>query len=267
MPLPTPRRSGSRLNCLRSRSFSACAVKTDAQVKVWKDTVTLFSHVLEIDPRGEFPNSSLGVAYVRQGKFAEAQQYFERALVYNPSGSLTLSYSAYCLMQPRCKPMIRATCRWRGNASNWHCVLPLSDPDALTDMALWSTLMGRPKDEETYSRKALAAHPDLYHGAALSCRCSPGAGKLDEAAQEYRQVLAIEPDNYDAHNSLGIIYDRQGLKQEALKEFRLSLAINPDQAMAHSKIGRILMEMHQFPEAAEELTQALRFDPARRPCA
>ena len=33
----------------------ACAVKTDAQVKVWKDTVTLFSHVLEVDPRGELP--------------------------------------------------------------------------------------------------------------------------------------------------------------------------------------------------------------------
>ena len=46
----------------------ACAVKTDAQVKVWKDTVTLFSHVLEVDPRGEFPNFSLGVAYARQGR-------------------------------------------------------------------------------------------------------------------------------------------------------------------------------------------------------
>ena len=72
----------------------ACAVKTDAQVKVWKDTVTLFSHALEVDPRGELPNLSLGVAYVRQGKIAEAQQYLERALDYNPTGPLTLSYSA-----------------------------------------------------------------------------------------------------------------------------------------------------------------------------
>ena len=91
--------------------------------------------------------------------------------------------------------------------------------------------------------------------------------KLDEAAQEYRQVLAIEPDNYVAHNKFRHDFDRQGLTQEALKEFRLSLAIQPDQAMAHSKIGRILMETHQLPEAAEELTQALRFDPADAQCA
>ena len=36
--------------------IAACAVKTDAQVKVWKNTESLFSHVVEVDPRGELPN-------------------------------------------------------------------------------------------------------------------------------------------------------------------------------------------------------------------
>src|ERR1035441_555400 len=71
----------------------ACAVKTEAQVKVWKDTVTLFSHALEVDPRGELPNLTLGMAYVRQGRIDEAQGYLERALVYSPSGHLALSRS------------------------------------------------------------------------------------------------------------------------------------------------------------------------------
>ncbi len=48
--------------------IAACAVKTDAQVKVWKDTVTLFTHALAIDERGALPNSSLGAAYVRLGE-------------------------------------------------------------------------------------------------------------------------------------------------------------------------------------------------------
>ena len=63
----------------------ACAVKSEAQVKVWKDTVTIFSHVLEIDPRGSIPNTGLGVAYARQGRIAEAQKYLERALDYGPN--------------------------------------------------------------------------------------------------------------------------------------------------------------------------------------
>ncbi len=236
----------------------ACAVKTDAQVKIWKDTVTLFSHALEVDPRGEFPNLTLGTAYMMQGRFAVAQEYFERAMVFNPSRPLTLAHSAYCLMQTRDPRNLQLA----GQRLEQALHIAPDNTYALANMALWSFMMGRPKDEEMYSRKVIAARPDfvkarLYLGDALQAQ-----NKLDEAAQEYRQALAMEPDYYFAHNSLGTILDRQGLTGEALKEFRLSVAIKPDQAMVHYKIGIILTQTHQLPEAAEEFTQAVRFDPA-----
>jgi tetratricopeptide (TPR) repeat protein len=240
----------------------ACAVKSDAQVKVWKDTVTLFSHVLKIDPRGAFPNSIIGVAYVRLGKIAEAQEYLERALQYNSSDPLDLSYSAFCLMQTAIQTHDRSNLPLAGQRLEKALRLSPDYPLALTYMAQWSFLMGRPTDEEMYSRKAIAGDPDsvmawIYLGDAMQAQ-----GKLDEAADDWRKVLAIDPDNCDAHNNLGIIFDKQGLKQEALKEFRLSLAIKPDQSVAHSRIGRILMGNHQLPEAVEEFNQALRYDPA-----
>ncbi len=240
----------------------ACAVKTDAQVKVWKDTETLFSHALEIDPRGELPNLNLGMAYVKQGEIAEAQEYLERALIYHPSSHLALSYTALYMMQSMMQTHDPRNLPLAGQRLEQALRAAPDDPDVLTDMALWSSLMGKPKDEEMYCRKAIAGHPDftaarLYLGDALQAQ-----GKLDEAAQEYRQALAIGPDNYVAHNDLGIVLDKQGLTREALKEFRFSLASKPDQAMAHSQMGRILMETHRLPEAVEEFTQALRFDPA-----
>jgi tetratricopeptide (TPR) repeat protein len=237
--------------------LAAFAVRSDAQVKVWKDTITLFSHALDVDPRGEFPNLTLGVAYMMQGKFDVAEEYYQRALTYNPSRPMTLSHSAYSLMQtqdPRNMPL-----------AHQRLEKALSvDPNntyALANMAIWSYRMGNPKDEEMYSRKAIATRPDftkvrLYLGDALQLQ-----GKLDEAAQEYRQVIAQEPANYQAYNGLGLTLDKQGLKQEALKEFRLSLSIKPDQAMPHSQIGKILIEMHQLPEAVDEFTQAMRFGP------
>jgi tetratricopeptide (TPR) repeat protein len=97
----------------------------------------------------------------------------------------------------------------------------------------------------------------LYFADALQAQ-----GKFYAAAQEYHQVVAIQPDNYNAHNGLGNVFDAQGATQDALNEFQLSLAIKPDQAIAHSKMGRILGEMHKFPESVEELTLALRYDPA-----
>ncbi len=96
----------------------------------------------------------------------------------------------------------------------------------------------------------------LNHADALEAQ-----GKLDDAAKEYRQALAINPDNYVAHNELGIVLGKQGLTQEALKEFRQSLAIKPDQATAHSNMGWIFTLTHRLPEAEEEFTQALQFAP------
>jgi tetratricopeptide (TPR) repeat protein len=236
----------------------ACAVKTDAQVKVWKNTVTLFSHVLEVDPRGEFPNTTLGAAYLREGKLAEAEDYFESSLAYNPNWPATLTYSATCLMKthdPRNLPLAKQ------RLDQALRVAP-DDPDALTDMALWSNLTGSPKDGEMYSRMVLAAHPDKVTARLYLADALQSQNQLGEAVLEYRQVIAMDPDNYNVHNSLGNVYDGQGLTGEAIKEFRLSLAIKPDQAIAHSKIGRILLETHQYSEAVEELTQALRIDPA-----
>jgi tetratricopeptide (TPR) repeat protein len=242
--------------------IAACAVKTDAQVKVWNNSISLFSHVLEVDPRGDYPNSSLGMAYVRQGKMAEAQQYLERALTYDPADTLTLAYSALCLMQTHEQNNLQLA----GKRLELALRIKPDDPDVLTVMALWSSMMGSTKDAESYSRKALAAGSDsvtaltarLYLGEALQAQ-----DKLGEAAQQFHQLLALEPDNYLAHNDLGMNFARQGLSKEAMKEFKLSLAIQPDQAVPHTEIGRILLtNTHQLPEAVEEFTQSLRINPA-----
>src|SRR5208337_4235091 len=139
----------------------ACAVKTDAQVKMWKDTVTLLSHVLDVDPRGEFPNSFLGIAYMRQGRLDEAQKYFERALAYNSTWYLPLSSSAYCIMRTSIETHDQRNLPLARQRLELALRDAPDDPFVLTDMALWSVLMSRPKDEEMYSRKAIAANPDF----------------------------------------------------------------------------------------------------------
>ena len=246
---------------LAAAVIAACAVKTDTQVKVWGNSVTLFSHVLDVDPRGELPNLSLGIAYMNHGRLADAQEYYDRALNYKPSSALALSYSAFCVMLP-CEPQEQRNLPLAEQRLDQALRLAPDSPDALTNMALWSNLSGRPKDEETYSRLAIAANPNFIMARLYLSDALQAQGRPDEAAQENRRVLAIDPGNCDALNNLGALLDKQGLTAEALKEFRLSLASKPDQAVAHSKIGRILMQTHQLPEAVEEFTQALRFEPA-----
>ncbi len=243
-------------------AIAACAVKTDAQVKVWKDTEILFSHALEIDPRGELPNLSMGMAYIRQQRTAEAQEYLERALVYDPSATLALSYTAVGLMQPVMQSNDRTNLPLAGERLEKALRVAPNDPDVLTGMALWSSLMNRPKDEETYSRRAIAAQSDFTPARLYLADALQAQNKLEDAVQVYRQALAINPNIYQAHNEIGNLLDRQGFTGEAMKEFQISLEIKPDQAMPHFGIGKIFAESHRLPEAAGEFSEALQFDPA-----
>jgi tetratricopeptide (TPR) repeat protein len=241
--------------------IAACAVKTDAQVKVWKDTVTLFTHALAIDERGALPNASLGAAYVRLGKFAEAQPYLERAIAYKSSGALILSFSAFSMMQNMIQTHDMRNMPLAGERLEKALRGAPDSPNVLADIALWSIMADKPQDAEMYSRKAIAAQPDLIRARNYLADSLMAQNKLDEAVQEYRKILDLDPENGEAHNYLGMIYIKLGLQQEAIKEFRLSLAIYPAQAMPHTQLAKIYMEAHQLPEAVAELEQAVRYDP------
>ena len=174
------------------------------------------------------------------------------------------------------------------------------DPDVLSVMALWSAMMGKPKDEEAYSRKAIASNSDsitaitarLYLGEALQAQ-----GKLGEAAQEFRQMLAIEPDNYDAHNDLGINFAPTGINAgsakgipafsghstrsgntprrnrqdssyanaslpQAIEEFTQALRFNPANAGVHNDLGMALFQLGDYEKAVEQFSDAVRINPA-----
>jgi tetratricopeptide (TPR) repeat protein len=215
----------------------ACAVRTHAQVPVWKDSITLLSHALEVDPRGEFPNSFLGIAYMRQGNLDEARKYFERALTYNPTWYLPLSSSAYCIMQTS------LATHDQSNLPLAHQRLELALRDApndtfvLTNFALWSVIKGNPQDEEMYSRKAIAANPEFIGARLYLAMALETQGKIDQAIQVYHQALAIAPNNSDAHKYLGLVLLQQGEYDQAAEQFRDTLRLNPVDAGARQNLA------------------------------
>ena len=148
--------------------------------------ISLFGHVLEVDPRGDYPNSSLGMAYVRQGKMTEARQYLERALTYDPADTLTLAYSAFCLMQTHEQSNLELA----GKRLELALRIKPGDPEVLTAMALWSSMMGNTKDAESYSRRALVADSDSV--TALTARLYLGV----KAPSRRRINLTRPPSNF-----------------------------------------------------------------------
>lgn len=122
------------------------------------------------------------------------------------------------------------------------------------------------------------------------------AGRLDEAALLYRQVIATDPDSPVAYFNLGVVEHTKGQTQEAAADYlqvlaldpayvpalfnlailraeegdapgaiglyRRVLAVEPNQASALLNLGILLLQEGQEAEASELITRAIAANPS-----
>jgi predicted O-linked N-acetylglucosamine transferase (SPINDLY family) len=86
------------------------------------------------------------------------------------------------------------------------------------------------------------------------------AGKVREAEEMYRQILAVRPDP-NVFNNLGNALAELGRTDDAVAAFRQALAARPDFAEASYNLGSVLQEAGQFDEAIQAYQNALKARP------
>ena len=87
------------------------------------------------------------------------------------------------------------------------------------------------------------------------------AGRLDQAAEIYAQILAALPDNADANNLLGVIAHQRGDHAEALRLMGKAIEARPNFSQAHSNLGLALQEQGRPDEALASHRRAVALAP------
>lgn len=87
------------------------------------------------------------------------------------------------------------------------------------------------------------------------------AGRLAQAEQLYRQILAVQPDHADAHHDLGLLALRAGRPGVAAESFRQTVASSPGNVVAQANLGRALAEQRLLDEALAAFDRALEINP------
>jgi predicted O-linked N-acetylglucosamine transferase (SPINDLY family) len=87
------------------------------------------------------------------------------------------------------------------------------------------------------------------------------AGRVQEAEQLYRRVLAQQPEHIDAMHNLGVLAHQTGRNSIAVDLIRRAIVLRPDFAEAHSNFGSVLTDMGQLDEAIAACRQAIALKP------
>ena len=93
------------------------------------------------------------------------------------------------------------------------------------------------------------------------------AGHFDEAVECYRRSLAIHP-SAEAHTFIGWTFSQQGKHEEAIEECRKAIAVDPTFGNPYNDIGAYLIELGREDDAIEWLERAKtapRYEPRHYP--
>jgi tetratricopeptide (TPR) repeat protein len=255
----------------------------------WKDTVSLFRHMIRVTPKAIPPRNCLGVALRKRGEVEQAIECFTEMLKIDPNnfnahvnigvalaskGKLDEAASCY-------KEAIRLSPANAGIYRNLAIVLAAqgrideavvvyreglehkpNHPEYLYD-GLGLLLFQQGKTDEAISCFSEAIHlspttAGIYknYGKMLAVQ-----GRIDEAIVVYRRGLESKPDHPEyLHKELGLLLFQQGKIDEAIRELQVSVKLIPD-SMAYNSLGGALASKGKLDEAIECYRKTVQLDP------
>jgi protein O-GlcNAc transferase len=82
-------------------------------------------------------------------------------------------------------------------------------------------------------------------------------GRIQEALQNYQQILGLKSDHFDALHMAGLSYKQLGMKELALTFYEAAISYNASDASLQSNYGNLLLSLKRFEEALFAYDRAL----------
>ena len=255
------------------------ATLTWRQAGIYRDEVTLFSHIVALNPRArdahlnlgnalieagrnedglaasriaveqrpESPDahSNLGLALMNLDRFEEADTALRRARELDPTHQSSLQNSA---------ELLRKQGRYEEAVEAYRTVLRRDAPYALAYAGLGDALFHLQRYEAAIDAlgAALQIQPGLPFAGKLSLlmgRAARSLGQLDRAEEHYRDALAVEPNEAVWLLELAGVLREQGRRDEAEALMGRARELRPNDPATLQNIAEALRKEQRYEEA------------------
>jgi protein O-mannosyl-transferase len=232
---------------------AALGVLTWNQVKVWRDSETLWAHAVAAWPSSR-SYYKLGEALEQRGKWAKAIENFEAALGINPRYIYAHTVLGFIFANQG---------RLTEALEQFDDALRIAPRfvRAHTGLGLVFAWQGKLSEASDHFRRALEsaagdAQAHFYLGLILKKQ-----GQWGEAAAHFRQAVQADPNSEQAQYQWGLALAQEGKLAEATDHLRAAVRINPRSAEAHRSLAEVLMREGRSDEAEEQFQEARKLRP------
>ncbi len=248
------RRLGSRSRWLFAVVALVLGAATVARNHDYRDPVAIWTENVTAQPEVARGHNNLAWALQQQGKSAEANAHFARAIALQPEYiSAHYSWGVALFDQGRAAEAI----------AEFETALRLAPNHADAQLNLGNALMQvrRSADAIPHYEAALRLKPaaDAHYDLAVALM---DVSRDDDAVGHFRAALEENPALPEAHYWLGRLAERASQFADAERHYDETLRLAPDHAAAHAQLGVLLARSDHLPAAAEQLRSAARLAPA-----
>lgn len=220
---------GKRPRARIALKFTAVAVLVSLtvgawqEIRLWRDSTTLFNHALAVTKRNHLAHNNLGGVFAKQGDIDQAMMHWRTALSFKPNYGSAHYNLALALSQ-----------RQQSDDAIEHYRQAIKyqpdNADAYNNLGIELRDKGKTDEAIQCYRKALELNWD-YHaphnnlGLVLAHQ-----GRTQEAIKHYREALRIRPDYPQAHRNLAKVFADTGQPDQAVAHYRRALDLLPNKA-------------------------------------
>ncbi len=248
----------------RTRSVAAGAIvgliavaagwQTRAGLANWRDTVTLYQHMLSITPADSRVHNNLAQELTARGRLPEALPHYQAALAAAP-GDVRLRINLGAALA-RLGRYDEALAEYEKAAED-----PVEAAVVQNNIADVLITLGRLEEAVPRLDAALARRPDYAEAHNNRGRVLLLQGRTDEARASFERAARLDPTLVEASVNLGAALARTGDHAQAVRHYEQALRLRPSFAEAHGNLALSLMALNRPTEAEAHLQTALRIRP------
>jgi tetratricopeptide (TPR) repeat protein len=201
--------------------LAALTFMTWQQCGYWKNSVSLFSHILQATKDNYMAHNNLGAALAAEGKKEEATAHYREAFEINPTYSLALTNLCMALV---------ADGKTAEAIAYYYAAIKINPDHADAHYNLAEILVKQNKLDQAvvHFREAVRITPSSFGALNNLGVILERQLKHDEAIYYYRKAMLIEPQYPGIYFNLGVALGNKGEIKEAIEHFRQASNLKPD---------------------------------------
>ena len=220
--------------------ISTLMLMTWNQVSHWKNSITIFSHAIEVTDI-EYPDfllahNNLANALLAEGRTGKAISHYKMAINLMPDYAVNHNHLANALFAEQ---------KTEEAISHFKMAIELMPDYAIAHNNLGTVLLAEQKTEEAIShyKTAVKLMPDYATAHYNLGFALMKEKKTGEAIFHFKMAIQLEPNNTNAHSNLGNALLAEQKTKEAISHYKIAINLKPDNPLALQNFKMALLRL------------------------